>query len=53
MHAIPEGAVALDESELARISGGNIWARFVAVFGVGFVAGQWLWCAIECLTTDN
>jgi hypothetical protein len=51
--SIPEGAVALDEAELATINGGSLWAPFVAVFGVGFKAGQWLWCAVECVTADK
>lgn len=55
MHDMIPGAVALDESELALIAGGNggFWAAVLTAAGIGFKAGQWIWCAIECLTTDG
>lgn len=50
---IPRGAVALDDSELALVSGGGIWGGILVAFGIGYKAGQWIWCAVECLVTDS
>lgn len=50
---VPQGAQALDDAELSSIQGGGFWTPFIAAFGIGFAAGQWLWCAAECLMGDN
>lgn len=50
---IPAGAVALDADELDAISGGAIWDPFVKAAVLGFKAGQWVWCAVECLVRDE